>query len=267
MKTKSKLRVALAMGVLLSYSSMAQDSTKVNRPHENDTFWFTLQAGYGYFQNGTLNQFLAPGTPSLNTTLGILGLSLLRQHKRWIGGVTLQGGMSQPYTQNNYQGISGQDYQISNGFYNGLIHLGYALVNTDKFKLYPILGIGGGQAILQLTQTNISISNITTHALSSQTSTNAQIYKYVAYFDAGIGADFFLSKKSEEEGRGKKSHGVVLGVKVGYTQGVGMGKWGFNNDNTISDNPSYNPGLFYAKIEVGLFKTGRFGHHGWHKGK
>ena len=143
------------------------------------TKWINIQGGYAYMQNSAINQFLAYNVPDLSNDLATLGISGMMEYNRWIGGFTLQGGMSRPGTVNSYAGTTGLDYQVSNGFYNGLIHLGYAVVNTQRIKVYPILGIGGGKALAQLTRTNISMSQIANNPPQDR---RIEIGKGMAYF-------------------------------------------------------------------------------------
>jgi hypothetical protein len=255
-KINASWTMALLAAIFFMGSASAQDTTSKHRDYV--TRWVTIQGGYAFMQNDVINQFLANNAPALNNNMGTLGISGLMEYKRWIGGITVQGGMSQPVTIDNYAGHPGQDYQLANGFYNGLLHLGYAVVNTPMMKIYPILGLGGGRASAQLVRTNISQASIV--ANNQPQNSNVQIGKAMAYIDLGIGFDFFHRMKPME-GNPRRNGGGVVGLRVGYSQGIGLGSWGYNGDNNVNENPTYNPGMFYAKLTVGVFRTHRADMH------
>ena len=252
--TTLKTLIVMALAGIISQATYAQTQDTTANHKDHVTNWLTLHAGYVFMQNDALNQFLAYNSPELNNNMGVLGLSGLMEYRRWIGGLTLQGGMSQPVTVNDYAGRNGQDYQLTSGFYNGLIHLGYAVVSTPMVKIFPILGVGGGRASARLMRTNITQAQIVNN--SAPQINTIEIGKGMAYFDLGLGIDFF-NKMRPMEGMKTRDQGGVIGLRIGYTQGIGLGNWGYNGDNNVSENPTYNPGMFYAKLVVGIFKTRR----------
>lgn len=251
---KTQYAVTLIGVLFLMTNAQAQDTTAYHKDHV--TNWISVHAGYAFMQNDALNQFLAYNAPELNNNMGVLGLSGLMEYKRWIGGLTLQGGMTRPVTVNDYAGNNGQDYQLTSGFYNGLIHLGYAVVNTPMVKIFAILGVGGGRASARLLRTNINQAQIVNN--NAPQNNTIEIGKSMAYFDLGLGIDFF-NRMRPMEGMKTRDQGGVLGLRIGFTQGIGLGNWGYNGENNVSENPTYNPGMFYAKLVVGIFKTRRAG--------
>jgi opacity protein-like surface antigen len=243
MKSKTLLSVIFLLFVSALF---AQDSTKTATKPRLVTHMMTLQLGYSYMTNDVLRQMYVAVGDELNQNYYTLGLACTSEYKRFIYGVTIQGGITQPITIQNYNS-NGLNYQVFSNFQNALLQFGYAVVNTKKFKLYPIIGVGAGRVALQVQSQNaVSITQ-----LNSQyyTGTESNIFKYNASFDAGIGADFFLkAPKSTEE----KEYGAILGVRIGYTQGIGIGNWGYDA-GTLTDNPSYNPSTIYIKANIGFY--------------
>ncbi|MBY0425194.1 MAG: hypothetical protein K2Q22_06125, partial [Cytophagales bacterium] len=127
--------------------------------------------------------------------------------------------------------------------------------NTDRIKLYPLFGIGGGRVALQLQ----FIDNLSLSALAASTGTETTVYKYMPFFDAGLGFDVLMKNPKPMEG---KEYGGVLGIRAGYTQGVGIGNWGYNS-GTLTDNPAYNPGTIYVKANIGFYGKMPKGFNHW----
>ncbi|HVD97947.1 MAG TPA: hypothetical protein VNB90_07055 [Cytophagaceae bacterium] len=232
----------------VSVSSIAQDTVvllKVIRPYK--TKMFTVGAGYMYADVTGLNLFLAPGTPGgFNNNFGMLGLQYTTECKRFIYGWTLQGGMTQRNTVINYNAVPGNniEYYASNA--DLLIHGGYSIVSTDRIKFYPMLGVGVGAMKGTFNRTD----NMTRAQFAGDPTVSGTIAKYMGCLDASLSFDvLFPCKKWSEDGR----YGHVLGLRVGYTQGFGGDYWRFDGAR-ILENPGYNPGMAYAKVQFGLFR-------------
>lgn len=241
---KNKIIISLIC-LLTSATVFAQDSTKATTKAVFSTRMMTVQFGYSYLTNNSiLKQFYTPVSDELSQNYWTFGLASTSEYKRLITGITIQGGMTQPVTIKDYL-VTGNNYQVSSNYGNLMLHLGYSIISTDKFKLYPILGIGGGRIALQIQ----SIDNFSISQIASSGGTESTIYKYMPFFDAGWGFDLLLKAPMATD---ERNFGGVLGIRAGYTQGVGVGNWRFNS-GTITDNPSYNPGMFYVKANIGFY--------------
>ena len=209
----------------------------------------TLSIGYSSIDVAELNQFLAPTTTgSFSSDFGMLGLHSITECKRFIYGFTLQAGMSMRNTSNNYAGVSGQnmDYYVTHG--NFLIHGGYSILSTKRVKLYPMLGAGIGG-----TKANFNrVDNLTIAQFANNPSVQGEVGKAMACFDAALNVDFLMPSKRWSTINA--TYGRVISLRVGYTQGIGIGSWGFKGARIV-ENPTYNPGMFYAKLHFGMFST------------
>lgn len=237
---------------LFILNSFAQDtSVVIITPVETGpvkTKMFTLSLGYAYLLDAAgLDQFLAPGTPGgFNNHFGTFGIQSTNECKRWIYGYTLQAGMSMTETTTDYAGVADNNIEYYGTFGNFLINGGYAIANSDHVKFYPLLGAGVGMINANFSR----IDNMTISQFSADPGVQGCATKYMACFDGALGLDFLISSKrwSDDDKWGK-----VLGLRVGYAQGVGVNYWRFAGARII-ENPSYNPGMIYGKILCGLYK-------------
>jgi hypothetical protein len=213
--------------------------------------------GYANVQVAALNQFLAqPTSGSFSQNFGVFGLQSTTECKRFIYGYTMQAGMSQKATISNYGGVAGRNMDYYGTFGNILMHGGYALVSTDRIKFYPIIGAGFGGVSAYYN----SIDNMTIAQFGNNPGVQGEVSKYMACFDGALNLDLMMpSKRMSNE---KATYGKAISLRVGYTQGVGTGNWMFKGARII-ENPMYNPGIFYAKVQFGIYsKKARSCDHG-----
>jgi len=237
----------------LNFTATAQSSsTDSTSKGPVRTKMFTLSGGYALADVSALNQFLAlsGSQDGFSQNFATFGLQSTAECKRFIYGYTLQVGMSQKKTISNYAGVIGQDLDYYATFGNFLIHSGYSIISTDHVKFYPIIGVGFGN--MSANYNRIDNQHITQFA--SNPNLQGSLNKYMAYFDAALGLDFLMPSKrfSKYHKDSNASFGRTIGLRVGYTQGVGVGNWMFKGGRII-ENPTYNPGMFYAKLQVGVF--------------
>lgn len=218
--------------------SFAQDSVHFK------TKMLTISPGYAYADVSGLNRFLAPGTSGFSQNFAVLGLESTTECRRFIYGATLQGGMSQTTTVTNYNAVAGNNMEYSASFLNAMLHGGYSIVSTKRIKFYPLLGAGFGGMNGNFSR----IDNQTIAQFANDPGVQGRVTKYMACFDGSLGLDVLFPSK-----RWSENLGSVLGIRVGYTQGVGIGNWQFASARII-ENPTYNPGMVYAKLQIGLFR-------------
>jgi hypothetical protein len=203
--------------------------------------------GYANLQVSALNQFLAqPTSGSFSQNFGVFGLQSTTECKRFIYGYTLQAGMSQKATISNYGGVAGRNMDYYGTFGNVLIHGGYSIVSTERVKFYPILGVGFGGVSANYN----SIDNMTISQFGNNPGVEGSVSKYMACFDGALNLDLLMPSKRMSND--KATYGRALSLRVGYTQGLGVGNWTFKGARII-ENPTYNPGMVYAKIQFGIY--------------
>jgi hypothetical protein len=234
----------------ISFNLFAQtDSTSAGSVK---TKMLTISPGFAVVNVSALNQFLALSGPKdgFSQNFGLLGIETTTECKRFIYGYTLQAGMSQKKTISDYAGVPGQNIDYYATYGNLLLHSGYSIISTERVKFYPMIGAGFGR--VSANYNRIDNQHITNYA----TNPNLQgsVGKYMACFDAALSLDLLMSSNrfNSYHKESNASYGRVLGIRVGYTQGVGVGNWMFKSGR-ILENPTYNPGMFYAKVQFGIY--------------
>jgi hypothetical protein len=236
-------------------SAFIIESTAQMRMKDSTTFtegpiktrMFVISPGYAFIDVAAFDQFLAPSANAgFNQNFGTLALQYTAECRRFMYGWTIQMGMSPKRTIRDYAGVPGQNIEYYGTFGNILLQSGYSIVSTDRVKFYPILGVGFGGVNGNYNR----VDNRTIAQFANNPNTEGTITKYMACFDGALSLDFLIP--SRRYGDGVPSYGKVIGLRVGYTQGVGVGNWNFKGARVL-ENPNYNPGMVYAKIELGLF--------------
>ena len=248
MKKNNAFILMLCLLIGTSLRSFAQDTTVVVSTGPIKTHMFTFGVGYSYL-NGTapLNTFLAPTTPEgFSQNFGILSLQHTTECKRFIYGWTLQAGMSQKVDVANYAGVAGQNMEYSASYGNVLMNFGYAIISTNRVKFYPIIGAGFAGINGNYNRTD----DLTAAQFANNPNVSGSVSKYMMSFDGALALDLLMPSKRWSTPNSTKGH--VIGLRVGYNQGIGVGNWTYAGAK-ITDNPGYNPQMFYVKLQFGLF--------------
>lgn len=222
--------------------SFAQDTIVILKPIK--TKMLSISPGYAYADVSGLNNFVASGMPGFSQHFAMLGLESTTEYKRFIYGATLQGGMSQTTTVANYASVFANNMEYNASYVNALLQGGYSIVSTDRIKFYPIIGAGFGRMSGNFDR----IDNQTMAQFANDPGVQGRVSKYMACFDGALSLDVLFPSK-----RWNENLGSVLGLRVGYTQAVGVGYWQFDGARII-ENPTYNPGMVYAKLQFGIFR-------------
>ncbi|HSZ25878.1 MAG TPA: hypothetical protein VK766_09180 [Cytophagaceae bacterium] len=260
MKKINIIIVCCCMMVLASAKSFAQSNEMDSTLRPSRLKMLTVSPGFAILDASGLNRFLAPGTNgSFGRNYGVLGFQKTSEYKRFIYGATFQGGMSQQTTVVNYAGVAGLNVDYNGAFGNFLLHGGYSIISTKRVKFYPMIGAGFGGVSANFTNIdNQSIANFANNPAMS-----GRVTKSMVCFDASLSLDLLFPSSRNWEGKSSTTNfGRVVGIRVGYTQNLGMGDWRLDGARII-ENPSYNPGMAYAKLQFGIYSNrSRRGCHG-----
>ncbi len=125
-------------------------------------------------------------------------------------------------TSDNEAFISGKPYKTSLTGGCGFFNLGYTVFRKNTFSIYPLLGIGGGGFVLNITdRTTASFSDVlSSPGRSSQLSSGAFL------LSASIGADYLVSPREMRDGR---RGGLLLGFRLGYIFAPVTSHWNLDN--------------------------------------
>ena len=118
-----------------------------------------------------------------------------------------------------------------------MVKWGRIIAENDHSWLYP--SVGAGASIIQLT----------TYDKVSGNEENIQEKTLVSpSFDAGINADFLLSKINYKEGY---YYGWMLGFRAGYRASFNSNNWQDEQVVKPYDKPYYANNAFYVTITIG----------------
>lgn len=137
----------------------------------------------------------------------------------------------------------GQDSMRLDGNY-GLLQLGYLVLGTSGFQVYPYLGIGPGFTNLRSSQPLNQLLSMSQGSNQSLTQVNGSSW----LLDLGLGANLTIPMSPENPG---DPRGLSLGLRAGYLLGLGNTQWSAN-ELPVSGGPNMNPGGFYARLMIGF---------------
>jgi hypothetical protein len=210
------------------------------------------ELGMGYFMLGydmpdigALNSALkTAGYPTFSdkfVTLGGGGHSFIRRFLLGGEGHAMVGE-DQSVTLNE------TEYKVSfNGGY-GFFDIGYAVISTPRFHVYPFLGIGGGGYTLRITKND----KPTFDSVMVNPGNNSNLSIGGLMLQFGIGVDYFLPMSEREDGVG----GPMIGLRAGFLLTPIKGDW-FLEDIEILGGPHLGIKGPYVRLMLGGGGTSR----------
>lgn len=178
------------------------------------------------------------GYPALSTNLSVGGAAYA-----FVGRAVLGG-------EGNY--ISGKT--VTNGTYNasitaasGLFRLGYVALESERLRLYPMVGIGGGGVKLTLQQRSVPDFDQVIAAPEGVTLTTASLL-----LDLAVGADCLFTLGKDRNGEGL----VAVGLQAGYTWAPLTSSWKMG-EATVPNGPEVGLTGPYVKVVFGLGGRGK----------
>jgi hypothetical protein len=192
----------------------------------------------GFLKAGYMH---APSSGKIFSQVAPAGITGFDDNFYAFGGEAYYRKLKNIYT---IEGTIGMQKQYSSGTnyaepYNGAAHgkWGRIIAENDHYWLYP--SVGAGASFIQLT----------TYDKISGNEENSQEKTLVSpSFDAGMNADFLLSKINYKEGY---YYGWILGIRAGYRASVSSNNWKDEQVVKPYDKPSYANSAFYVTITIG----------------
>jgi hypothetical protein len=139
--------------------------------------------------------------------------------------------------------------RLSGGW--GMFNAGYLVIHKAGFRVFPVVGVGGGGMELRITESpNIGFDEIMTDpARESLLGVGGFM------LSGGIGVDYLLKLGEDKEGYG----GLIFGIRAGYTQSFFTSGWSMG-DIDIIGGPDVGISGFYIRFTVGGggYSTGTF---------
>ena len=201
-----------------------------------------VTGGGGYVSIGT--NFIS--TQSLDRSLGQYQLPMFGSGQRFF----TFGGGGGSFINRFYFGGYGEGHvglSASNDLYkskmsggHGLVHIGYALSQSESFVFYPTIGIGGGGTTMRIDEGPSYDESVSGLLLAPDTklSTGYMLLKL------GLNADFPINPDPTNHG------GLLLGVSAGYQLVPFSSRWKDGGD-TVPELAKFDPSGFYLRLKVG----------------
>ncbi len=179
-----------------------------------------------------------PNAPSLNEAAFSFGGYGYWQLNDWLFGFKGAGVYGPKQLSGDYE------YSYSGGYF--MLDFGYKVVNTQKFFVYPFVGVGWGGAGYTIN----SKFSINLNDPNNKPAIYAGNYNWSnVVFDAGVRIEQLFGLKSADGETG----GGLVGIEVGYMFSPTSTDWRTNTNATIIGAPEFNMNGLYARIVFGGF--------------
>ncbi len=233
MKTLYVKRSGMVLTLLFIFITLALGQINNRRFEAN----LSVSLGYANLDNTEFQSFLVPGFEELSKHYASFGASghvllknlLLGVSGQFIGAPTKEHG--------------DLDADVTGGM--GFLNVGYALVNKERFKVYPLLGIGGGVMDMKI----MHQGDITQGEIINNPMQQTQLSIANAMVDLGAGLDYTIMEMTSADGRTKG--GLNLGLRAGYIFGADDDNWTYTGGDVMG-GPEFGMRSYYVRLAVGL---------------
>lgn len=173
---------------------------------------------------------------------------------------SIGGGFLREKSSNWLVGIEGhvllvdeQDYILKNVTHRaaltvaqGFFDIGYNLVSLGGLNIYPLIGIGGGGAWLQIGKNNFD-------NILEAPQGNAKLTGSAFMLNFALGSDYLIKIKASEQ----DETGIVLGFRAGYTYSPWQGAWS-TDSISIEGGPKVGMTGPYVRLMLGFGGKGEW---------
>lgn len=128
----------------------------------------------------------------------------------------------------------------------GFFDIGYAVVSSGGFNLYPLIGFGGGGMWLQIGKSNFD-------DVLEAPERNANLTAGTFLLNFALGSDYLIKLKEYEKDEG----GIVLGFRAGYTYSPWNGAW-WSDNISIQGGPKIEMNGPYVRLMIGFGGKGEW---------
>jgi hypothetical protein len=200
---------------------------------------FAFSLGYQNVNASRLNDFLP--------TAGANGFS----NDNFSFGFLLQDTYGKGVIEFDFVGAgnnqNGTLYRTQLAYGQFLLKGGYTVVNGERFRLYPLVGIGFGAVNMAIANNN----NITFGSLGNNPFQEINLTLPVFVLDLGLGGDYKVTTR--EASCGGSRH-FMLGFRAGYFISPANNNWRYTGGG-VNGAPSFGPQGFYARATIGFARS------------
>ncbi|MEE4310631.1 MAG: hypothetical protein V2J62_02070 [candidate division KSB1 bacterium] len=139
------------------------------------------------------------------------------------------------------------DYSLSAG--SGFFNVGYVAYSTPLFRLYPMIGFGGGGVTLKIAE---SAATPSFDEVLQNPKRSVQMDSGGFLLNVSLGADYTITMEQGKDGAG----GFIVGLRAGYVMTPIQDDWFIDSDE-ISGSPDTGLTGFYIRLLIGGGGYGR----------
>ena len=204
MKKQNKLNKIVSGLIVIGFLTVgySQALTSDELKTTEKTGAFGLRVGTNVLDNGNLNsKFGDVGIKNVKDRYGFIGGTCYEIHDNRI----VTGGEGGFYGQK--LSSTGEDLTVGGGY--AFFDLGYAVVNREHLKVFPLIGAGFGGIDIEVNEID-QAGNFSD--ILGDSKTHSKISKGAFLLNVALGTDYWFNMKDNETGKG----GWMLGIRAGY---------------------------------------------------
>lgn len=129
-----------------------------------------------------------------------------------------------------------------------LLKGGYTILNGDRFRLYPLFGLGIGGTNIEISNNN----NIQFNSLGTAPFQEINLTLPNLLLDLSFGGDFKVSTREGSECKGNRH--FVLGFRAGYFYNVPNNNWRYTG-GSVNGAPSFGAQGAYVRATIGFGRS------------
>jgi hypothetical protein len=143
-------------------------------------------------------------------------------------------------------GMKTSDLKVSYGGGYGTFDLGYMIINKERFKIYPLFGLGGGGYGIKISSNqDLSVNDISSNP---KREIDLSVGSFVMDVSLNLNALPLVHYDAIDNSYG----GLMTGVRVGYVYGFPTSDWTYEGGD-VNDGPNFGINMFYVKLVIGGF--------------
>jgi hypothetical protein len=151
------------------------------------------------------------GYPTFDTAYGTFGGLVRLRFDRLMIGAEGHGFRSETKSAGNY------DFSLNGGY--GILEAGYDIFSAAGFRIFPIIGIGGGTTTLHITESNTPSFD----EILADPGRESQVTSSSVIVHAAIAAEYYWRVTAKS--------GLVVGLQAGYNRTVYNDGWRLDRGN------------------------------------
>lgn len=242
-KIKTLPLVATVVVLILFFSNFSLSQEAETEKKDDEVRGYLMLGGSKLDLDALNDRLMRHGNASFSDEFFSIGGGFLRKkNSNWLVGF-----------EGHVLVVDEQDYVIQNVAHkaaltaaHGFLDVGYNLVSLGGLNIYPLIGIGGGGAWLQIGKNNFD-------NILQAPQGNAKLTGSAFMLNFALGSDYLIKIKASEQ----DETGIVLGFRAGYTYSPWQGAWS-TDSISIEGGPKVGMTGPYVRMMLGFGGKGEW---------